>query len=242
LVTDLRFEHLDADIGPALTRVDEAGTVHPVDLNLKPGVSRVASVSIGFDRDTRADPILPYNGSRAVLLGEFGATWLGGSYNFASGLAYAGKWWALGSVRHVLSVQGSAGIVLGNAPLFDRLYVGDLNRMLTPRAMGLVLSTRPARDFLGTSSDEQRYGEIGGVAEVQYSYRLFRRSKHIYGGDLFVGAGLWALGSLSELSTRDTSIYKALPLDLMVDVGLRLDTEIGIFELGLANALGRVPF
>jgi hypothetical protein len=27
----------------------------------------------------------------------------------------------------------------------------------------------------------------------------------------------------------------------MLDVGLRIDTEIGVFEFALANALGRVP-
>jgi len=35
-------------------------------------------------------------------------------------------------------------------------------------------------------------------------------------------------------------VIDALPIDLYADAGIRLDTDIGIFELTLANALGRV--
>ena len=135
----------------------------------------------------------------------------------------------------------TGGIILGDAPLFDRLHVGDLNRMVTPRALGLVMSTAPPLDVFGNSSDELTYGEVGGVAEVQYSYRLFRDRFKVYGGDLFVGAGVWALAERADLDVRDRPLSDALPVDLMLDIGLRLDTEIGIFELSLANALGRVP-
>ena len=242
LVFDARFEAVDSQVPLAPVRERPDGSFDNIDLHLKPGNSRVATLSVGFDRDTRADPILPYNGTRLAVLGEFGATWIGGSYNYTRALARFGKWWSLGSPTHVLSMHLSAGIVIGNAPLFDRLYVGDINKLLTPRAIGLVLSGQPARDILGTGTDEVVYGEIGGVAEVQYSYRRFRRSGLLYGGDLFFGVGLWGLGERSELQVRDTSVYRALPIDLLVDAGIRLDTEIGIFEISLANALGRVPF
>jgi hypothetical protein len=32
-----------------------------------------------------------------------------------------------------------------------------------------------------------------------------------------------------------------MPVDLVLDAGLRIDTELGIFEFTIANALGRVP-
>jgi outer membrane protein insertion porin family len=141
----------------------------------------------------------------------------------------------------VVSMHLTGGLVIGDPPLFDRLHVGDLNRMVSPRALGLVVSTTPSHDLLGTRPDEVTYGEVGGVAEVQYSHRLFRSRKHVYGGDLFVGVGLWALATTRDLRVRDTSLRRAVPVDLLLDLGLRLDTEIGIFELSLANALGRVP-
>jgi hypothetical protein len=144
-------------------------------------------------------------------------------------------------VTHVLSIHLTGGVVLGDAPLFDRFHVGDLNRLVTPRALGLTVSTTPARDVFGTAADDIYYGEVGGVAELQYSYRLFRSSRFVYGGDLFAGAGLWALANAGALRVRDRAARKALPIDILLDIGLRLDTEVGIFELSLANGLGRVP-
>jgi hypothetical protein len=116
--------------------------------------------------------------------------------------------------------------------VFDRFYVGDLNRLMTPRAHGLVLSTRPPFDLLATGADEFSYGDLAALAELQYAYRLFRRRGPIYGGDLWVGAGV--LG----LADRDADVGAA---DLGFDVGVRLDTEIGIFELTIGNGLGRLP-
>jgi len=236
-----RVEVVDARVPAAPTRTTPDGRLESVNLALKPDISRVVTASLAFDRDTRAHPILPWNGSRVAVVAEFGATWLGGSYNYASVVGQFGKWWAVRGPAHVVSLHLTGGLVLGDAPLFDMLYVGDLDKLLTPRELGLVLSTRAPLDLLGTTSDEQRYGEIGGVVESQYSYRLFRGGRRVYGGDLFFGLGLWGLGKRDDLRARDTSAYRALPIDVFIDAGLRLDTEIGIFELSLANGIGRVP-
>ena len=47
---------------------------------------------------------------------------------------------------------------------------------------------------------------------------------------------------LDDLRVRDVSPGQAIPADLTADVGLRLDTYVGIFTLSIANALGRIPF
>jgi outer membrane protein assembly factor BamA len=231
-----RFESVHADLPLGPTRRLPEGPTVPVDLLLEDGDSRVVTLGLLFERDTRPDPILPFAGDHTLLLVEGGGTVLGSSYDFASVLARHGRWT---SVRpgHVLSLHVTAGAVMGDAPLFERLHVGDINRMVSPRALGLVVSTTPPFDLLGTGSDELAYGELAGLVEGQYAYRLFRGKKGVYGGDLFVGAGLWML-----TTTRDTGINQPdFPVDLLLDAGLRLDTEIGIFELSLANALGRVP-
>ena len=51
-------------------------------------------------------------------------------------------------------------------------------------------------------------------------------------GDLFIRVGAYALGSRVPFSA---------PVDLTFNLGLRLDTFIGVFELSLGNALGRLP-
>jgi len=35
-------------------------------------------------------------------------------------------------------------------------------------------------------------------------------------------------------------VWNALPIDIVADAGLRIDTELGIFELTIGNALGRL--
>ncbi len=231
-----RFENVHAEVPAAPTRTLTDGTEVPVDLLLEDGDSRVATLGLLFERDTRPDPILPFAGDHTLVLAEGGAGFLGSSYDFATALVRHERWW---SVRpgHVLSLHMTGGAVVGDAPLFERLHVGDIDRMVSARALGLVVSTTPPFDFFDTGSDEVTYGEVAGLVEGQYAYRLFRGKRGVYGGDLFVGVGLWTL-----MSTRDIGVDKpTLPVNLLLDAGLRLDTEIGIFELSLANALGRVP-
>ncbi|RMH40183.1 MAG: hypothetical protein D6689_14535 [Deltaproteobacteria bacterium] len=235
LTVDAGVERIDADVPAAPVRTEPDGTTRPIDLGLRDGVSYQTSLTVGFDRDTRPDPILPYGGYRITALGRIASTALGGDYDYASLLARYERWFPVGSVRHVVSVHVTGGVVVGDAPRFERFYAGDLNRLLTPRALGLVLSTRPTLDVFGTSVDDDPFGDVAAVVEVQYARRLFRRGAPIYGGDLFVTAGVFALAG------RDQPDRSALPVDAIVDAGLRLDTEIGIFELTVGNGLGRVP-
>jgi hypothetical protein len=51
---------------------------------------------------------------------------------------------------------------------------------------------------------------------------------------------MWGLAENADLRARDASVWRALPIDLYADAGIRLDTDIGVFELTIANALGRL--
>ncbi len=231
-----RAEIVRATLPVAPTRTLPNGETSDVDLFLNGNRTRVVTAIAGLDRDTRSDPVLPYRGDRLLLQVELGAGPLGSDYTYFSALAKYQRYWPINGNSHVLSMHLSGGSVTGDVPLFDRLHVGDINRMVSARALGLVTSTTPSLDILDTSTDEIRYGEIGGLAEVQFSKRLFRRKSFIYGGEVFVGAGLWTLVNTGDIKSRDS-----LPLDLLLDAGIRLDTEIGIFELSIANGLGRLP-
>jgi len=236
LRADARVEWVDAELPDVPLRELQDGSMIPVDVGLEAGSSRVITASFGLDRDTRTDPVLPFNGSRLLFLAEVGGWWLGSSYDFAVGLARYQHWWPVVGKKHVVSVHLTGGLVLGTAPLPDRLHVSDFNRLLPPRAFGMVLSTQPSPDLLGVGADDASYGQAGGSLVWEYSYQLFRERFRVYGGDLFVGAGIWAL-SHDDREVRD----RDLPVDVFLDAGLRIDTEIGIFELTFANALGRVP-
>jgi outer membrane protein insertion porin family len=239
---DLRVERIDADLpavpgAPACRLAD--GTPGPIDVDLTPGRSWLASTIVAFDRDRRPDPILPDRGDRLLLLAEIGRHGPGINNEFVLLLARYGRWWPIRAQQHVLSMHLTGGLVVGQAPRFDRLHAVDFNRLLTPRAYGLIVSTTPPLDVLGTGADELAYGDIGGSAVLEYSYRLFRSSRYVYGGNLFIGAGLWGLAERHPAPERRAGA--AFPVDVLLDAGLRVDTEIGVFELTFANALGRIP-
>jgi outer membrane protein assembly factor BamA len=237
-----RLEQVDTNLPVAPTQTLPNGQVVGIDLHLRPGESRVATAQLGFDRDTRPDPILPHAGGRITASAEVGTSALGGSYDFATLFARYEHWWPLRDERHTIGVRFAGGVVIGDAPRFDRIHISDVNQLMTPRAMGLVLSDAAPLDILGTRADKPTYGDVGGTATLEYAFELFRgRGRNrVYGGDLFFGAGLWGLADGADLRTRDTGLVDALPLDVYVDAGVRIDTDIGVFEVTIANALGRL--
>jgi len=50
------------------------------------------------------------------------------------------------------------------------------------------------------------------------------------------------MGSSGAFRDPSRSGLGAYPFDLTGDIGVRLDTMIGVFTASIANALGRVPF
>jgi len=238
----LRLEQIDATLPAAPVRQDADGSLVGVDLHLDPDTSRVVTASLGFNRDTRPDPILPHAGSLVVVSAELGSTLLGGSYDFATIFGHFEHYWPLFHDQHAIAIKLSGGVVVGDAPRFDRIHIADVDHMLTPRALGLVLSTAAPLSILGTRADKPEYGDLGGTAAAEYVVTLFKNNtrRQIYGADAFFGFGMWGLAERDDLRTRAVNFYDALPIDLFVDAGVRIDTDIGTFELTIANALGRL--
>lgn len=238
----LRAEQINTDLPVAPTQVLPDGRVTGIDLHLDPGASRVVAAGFSFDRDTRPDPILPHQGGHVAVSAELGSSLLTGDYEFATLFARYEHYWPLFREKHAIGLKLAGGVVIGDAPRFDRIHIADVNRMLTPRALGLVLSAAEPLDLLGTRPDKPTYGDLGGSANLEYAFQLFRGSgkNRVYGGDLYFGIGLWALGEQADLRARDASLANAIPMDLYIDAGIRIDTDIGVFEVTLANALGRL--
>jgi outer membrane protein insertion porin family len=238
----LRYEQISTALPVAPTQTLADGTIESVDLHLNPGASKVVTADFGFDRDTRSDPILPHSGGRITAAAEIGSAVLGGDYDFATLFGRYDHYFPLRDERSAIGMHLVGGVVIGDAPRFDRIYISDVDPMLTPRALGLTLSNASPLDILGTRPDKPMYGELGGTATVEYVQRLFRGSgkNRVYGGDWFVSAGVWGLAQTDDLRLRDSSVWSSLPVDLYGDAGVRIDTDLGIFELTISNALGRI--
>jgi outer membrane protein insertion porin family len=216
--------YLSADV-----RVEEVHAKGTPPVGIQPGDSRLVTAALGLDYDTRSDPILPSDGARLVAVVQAGGDVIGSNYDELK-LHLRWEGWQEVARRHVLSLHLDFGLVAGGAPLYDRFYVGDLNPLLPDRKLDLVVSTRPTFDLFGRGADAVRYGDVEVQAAIEYDFQLFRGKKTIYGGDLFFGVGVFALGSRDDLRP-----------DLWLNVGLRLDTAVGVIELSVANLAGRLP-
>jgi hypothetical protein len=199
---------------------------HDADVQwLLPGESRVVSGNVGLDLDTRTDPILPHAGSRLTAVYELGA----GDYDFSALYAHAEQWFPLWSRKQSFGLRFDGIFTFGDTPRFDRVYLVDIDRMLTPRALGLLLTDATPFHFVDDIR-APRIGTAGALISAEYARELWRGSgkRRVYGGDVFFGAGTWMISDGVEAA------------DLYFDAGLRIDTEVGIFELAVANALGRL--
>ena len=238
---DLREESVSATLPPTRTRLLEDGLTTPIDFDVQDGRSHVGSLTLTVDFDTRSDPVLPRSGGRLVASFEAAHAVLGSSYDFAKALVQASVYQRL-PFGHALGFHLLAGAIAGDAPYFDRFFVGDMNLLLPRRALGINFSTLASRNVLGTGIARHRYDDYAGRLLVEYAIPIWRRHGFVYGGDAFAALGVFALASSDDFKGPDPLAWDNLPIDLTADVGLRLDTYVGVFTISIANALGRSSF
>lgn len=241
LFLDYRGEYLHAEVPPGSVRTLPDGSSTPIDFEIKDGQSVLSLLQSTLEWDTRSDPVLPHRGSLLSISADFSSTILGSGYDYfkLSGLF---KHYFYLSWGHILSMQLFGGVVFGEAPFFERFFIGDLNDLLPSRALGLNFSTQPSRDFFGTAIDAKRYEEFAARVALEYIVPWFRGGRFFYNGDFFFNVGVLMLNSREAWRVRDRSLSESVPIDLTLDTGLRLDTAIGVFRLSIGNALGRIPF
>ncbi len=216
------------------------GTSRQIHFGLEDGFSSLGFLSGRLSWDTRDRENLPSTGTLVEIGGRIGSPIFFSSYSYTRGEVQFEHYRRLG--RHIFSMQFFGGLMMGNPALFDKFYIGDLQDLVAPRALGLNLSVSPSPNFLHTGISETRWGTAAFKLAFRYDYPLFSRSGFIYRGHLFFSAGVMGLASPAQLRFRETSIRDALPIDITLDFGLTLDTKMGIFRLSFANALSRMPF
>jgi outer membrane protein insertion porin family len=241
LFAEGRFEAIDARLPSLRTRDLDGMGSHPVDFLVRQGASHLASLTATLDLDTRTDPVMPSGGRRVVISLEASLPLFGSSYSYAKGVVNASGYWPTAR-GHVIALHGFAGAVLGEAPFFSRFFVGDLNFLLPPRALGLNFATLPSRNVFDTNVSGRRYESLAARGLFEYAVPLWRQGGFAYRGDFFLAFGVFGLADLDDVLVRDTGLGRSLPIDLTADCGVRLDTHIGIFTFSIANALGRLPF
>ncbi len=234
LAVSLREEAVQAELPNVVTP-------RPIDYMVLPGQSQVGTIGASVEYDTRSDPILPRSGMRALLSVEVGTGALGSSYDFVKTVAEGSFYWRMPR-GHALGLHLFGGAIGGDAPFFDRFFIGDLNLLLPRRALGINFSTLPSRNLLDTSIASHRYDDFAGRLLVEYAIPIWRRRSFVYGGDAFVAVGPLIMASKGNFLPPGPVTFESIPIDLTADVGIRLDTYVGIFTISIANALSRSSF
>jgi outer membrane protein insertion porin family len=235
----LREEEITTTLPPL--QAQPSGGVVPIDFMVKGGASRVGTLAASLDLDTRSDPILPRSGMRIALTVEGGSELLGSSYSYLKTVLDASFYKKMPR-GHALGFHLFAGAIGGDAPYFDRFFIGDLNLLLPRRALGINFSTQPSPNLLNANIAHHRYDNYAGRVLVEYAVPIWRHRGLVYGGDAFVAAGLLGMASDGDFSAPGPVTWRSLPIDVTGDLGLRLDTYVGVFTISIANALSRSSF
>ncbi|MCA9711345.1 MAG: BamA/TamA family outer membrane protein, partial [Myxococcales bacterium] len=243
LAVDYTFERVAAFLPVGPQRETEAGELVDVDLHLRDGVHRHTSVDFSLGYDGRDELFLVGKGGRFVLDVQASSSATGSQYEYVK-LVAAGAYSFRLPWRHWLTPSASGGQIAGHAPIFERFYSGDLSAWTPGREQGLRYSTRNPIDVFGTGIDTREFGDLFGRVDLEYAWPLFRRTRTrgVYGGDLYLSLGVFTLvGDLAERARRRQADQRVAPLGASADVGLRLDTALGTFNLSVGDVLRRTP-
>jgi outer membrane protein assembly factor BamA len=236
-----RLEKIDASL--PLAASDNRGVdVEPIDFMLDNGSSILSTLRATFASDTRDQPFLPSRGHRFVASLDASMAPLGSDYTYAKLQLDASQSLAM-PWGHVLQLHGFVGGVFGDAPLFERFYVGDLSDLLPDRVLDLSFDRRPAPNFLNTDIVEIRYGNYAAKLDAEYRIPLYRGRQSIYGVDFFSGLGFYGLANEQDFveHARGYTGFSTWPIDFTFNAGLRIDTQAGGFVLGISNLVGLIP-
>ena len=207
-------------------QLEPDGRRRPFAFDAPDGDTAQGVLSLGLEYDARDDPANPSRGTRASLITRGGA----GAGAFVGALASLEHALRL-PFGHVLRGDAKVGGLLGSPPFFERFFIGDLHPYIPGRALGVNFARRRGPNLLDTSIVQQRYETVAGRAGLEYRIPLNRSSADDpYGVEVFLGSALLSLFSPEELDTG-----APFPLDLALDFGLRIDSEIGVMGISVGN-------
>ncbi|MCA9655827.1 MAG: BamA/TamA family outer membrane protein [Myxococcales bacterium] len=243
LAADYTFERVNAFLPEDPVRIDTKGELVELDLGLLDHVHRHTAVDFSITYDGRDELFLVGKGGRVVLDVRASSSATGSQYDYIK-LVAAGAYSFRLPWGHWLTPSASGGQIAGAAPVYERFYSGDLSSWTPGREQGLRYSTRNPIDVFGTGIDTREYGNLFGRVDLEYAWPLFRRTRTrgVYGGDLYLSLGVFTLvGDEAERARRRADDEWVAPLGAAADLGVRLDTALGTFNVSVGNVLRRTP-
>jgi outer membrane protein insertion porin family len=233
-----RAERLTAHT-PRATSHEYGGETEPLLFNILKGDSIQSTLRLSLLHDTRDKPILPSSGWVLNTSIEAGLRPILSDYAYQKIDVSVARHFPL-SYGHVFSLFGFVGLIAGDAPFIEQYYVGDLSDFRPDRVLGLAFDDRPAPNILRTTVSETRYGDYAARVTGEYRIPIYRGNRSVYGIDVFVGGGLFAIASQRQLDRppRNVSGLRLVPVDITASLGVTLDTSLGGFSLSVSNLVG----
>jgi outer membrane protein assembly factor BamA len=214
----------------------------PIDFSIVKGQSLLSTISATLQHDTRDKPIMTTRGWFASATTEVSLSPLGSDYAYSRIDLSASHWWTL-PWSHVLRLRLFGGAIAGNAPFFERYYVGDFSDFRAGRVLGMNVERRPAPNFFNNDIVEVRYGDYAAKIQGEYRIPIYRGHRSVYGIDFFGAAGIYSVAAYRDITDppRGYTGFRKVPIDLTFNLGFRIDTHAGGFVFGFSNLVGLFP-
>jgi outer membrane protein insertion porin family len=214
----------------------------PIDFLILPGKSVVSSLRATVSYDTRDTPILTTRGTLALATVTVGVLPFGSDYSFQRIELSAQRWLRL-PWQHVIRASAFAGGIAGDAPFFEKFYVGDFTDLLPDRVLDLAPDRRQPLNLFGTDIIEVRYGDFAARLEGEYRIPIYAGRSAVYAIDVFGSGGVYAVASRREFTDPPSGYtgLRRLPVDITYNLGVRVDTSIGGATVAFSNLLGLFP-
>lgn len=238
---DYRFEIINADV-PKAGYHTSFGEVRPIEFgHLLYGRSVLSSVRFGLVYDTRDNVALVSTGTKASFEVEVSTEMIGSDYEFSKFTLSYDNYFPLVK-GHSIKLGLFSGLIMGDSPFFNQFFVGDFSSFIPSRVLEMNFShLQPS--LLETTIQEMRYEDLAGAINVEYSLPFYRGHGFLYGVNGFVGFGIYLLASREDFKVDPKGYegYQVVPMDLTADIGVKFDTEFGLFVISLANLLRLIP-
>ena len=214
--------------------------VVPIDFHVQDGTSAVSMLELNLVFDERDAPALTRSGTFVYLRVNLASRLLGSDYDFFRVEGLVRHWVPLPGWDHTLRFSGFAGAALNETPFYYRFYASDLSDLLPSRMLELNLDRRSPLNLLRNAIVEHRIGQLGARADVEYQFQVIRAEGELRSFWIYANLGIYMLADLADFARpiRGYTPTDLFPVDLTFDVGARIDTSIGVFNIGFSNVLG----
>lgn len=216
-----------------------------LDRYLLPGTSVMSSATVGLRYSNRDKELLPQSG-------HFVALNVQGSYANAISNYQFLKFEVLHQSNfpllreHTLRLQTFAGIVLGDPPFFEKFFYNDFYHLAPSRIQNFNPSSSAPFDLFRTGSKTLSYEDFLVSLSFEYAWqRLFNRNGidrlEFFAAISCAYADSFKHSTISLGTDSKGAKRSSFPIDASFDLGIRLNTDLGLIRITLAHFMNLVP-